>query len=92
MPPGKDAVKVRQFPSFSKSFLKLANYTLVNNCFNHVKGLEKLGHMVLHRDAVYIAAAAAEYNQGPTGTRTRPATRYFVRSPPRPDSVLKIIG
>ena len=45
--------------SLSKSFLKLANITLVNNCFNHVKGLQKLGHMVLHRGAVYIAAAAA---------------------------------
>ena len=30
--------------------------------------------------------------QCPTGTRTRPATRYFFRYPTRPDSVLKIIG
>ena len=30
--------------------------------------------------------------QCPTGTRTRPATRYFLRYPTRPDSVLKIIG
>ena len=61
MSPGEDTVKVHGFPSLSKSFLKLANFTLVNNCFNRVKGLEKLGHMVLHRDAVYIDAAA-EYN------------------------------
>ena len=32
------------------------------------------------------------YEQCPTGTRTRPATRYFFRYPTQPDSVLKIIG
>ena len=31
------------------------------------------------------------YRQCPTGTRTRPATRYFFRYLTRPDSVLKII-
>ena len=30
--------------------------------------------------------------QCPAGTRTRPDTRYFIRYPTRPDSVLKIIG
>ena len=49
----------RRISKFVKKLFKTgASYTLVNNCFNHVKGLQKLGHMVLHRDAVYIA----EYN------------------------------
>ena len=51
----------RRISKFVKKLFKTgASYTLVNNCFNHVKGLEKLGHMVLHAgDAVYIAG---EYN------------------------------
>ena len=37
-------------------------------------------------------AKAALHKQGPAGTKTRPATRYFFLYPTRPNSVLEIIG
>ena len=49
------------------------------------------GYCVTCKDWMRVEVPQLTCVQCPTGTRTRPATRYFFRYPTRPDSVLKII-
>ena len=48
--------------------------------------------IVVTMEPSWNAVVVKSCRQCPTGTRTRPATRYFLRYPTRPDSILRIFG